>query len=234
MKKPVPMRLEAAEGLAIQALTFIAGDSERLGRFLAVTGIGPAEIRAPAASRTSWPAFWIPLSDERLAPHLPPRRLRAGGTWLKPTPRSAASLGSVRSHELLPVLPERHAEKAARCPQCGSPRLARHRELDALTIAHIDCDAFYATIEKRDDHSLMDKPVIVGGGQTRRVAACCYVARTYGIRSAMRCSKRCVAARTPWWCTPNMAKYFKAAAKCASDVCAHATRRTAVNRRGIS
>jgi hypothetical protein len=45
------MPAEAAEALAIQALTFIAGDGERLGRFLAATGIGPAEIRA--ASRES-------------------------------------------------------------------------------------------------------------------------------------------------------------------------------------
>ena len=46
-KKARPsMAPEAAEALAIQALTFIAGDGERLGRFLAVTGIGPAEIRA--------------------------------------------------------------------------------------------------------------------------------------------------------------------------------------------
>jgi hypothetical protein len=37
-----------AEALAIQALTFIAGDGERLGRFLAVPGIGPSEIRAAA------------------------------------------------------------------------------------------------------------------------------------------------------------------------------------------
>jgi hypothetical protein len=48
MKLGPPLTLEAAEGLAIQALTFIARDGERLGRFLAVTGIGPAEIRAAA------------------------------------------------------------------------------------------------------------------------------------------------------------------------------------------
>ena len=48
MKLGPPLTKEAAEGLAIQALTFIAGEPERLGRFLAVTGIGPAEIRTAA------------------------------------------------------------------------------------------------------------------------------------------------------------------------------------------
>lgn len=72
-----------------------------------------------------------------------------------------------------------------RCRTCGSVRLLSHPKLFDLTVAHIDCDAFYATIEKRDRPELMAAPVIVGGGKRGVVSTCCYVARTYGVRSAM-------------------------------------------------
>ena len=71
-----------------------------------------------------------------------------------------------------------------RCPECGSPRLVAHRELAELAIAHLDCDAFYATVEKRDHPELAERPVIVGGGARGVVLACCYVARHAGSDAA--------------------------------------------------
>ena len=64
---------------------------------------------------------------------------------------------------------------ARRCAACGSPRIVTHPEIERLAIAHIDCDAFYAAVEKRDDPSLRDKPVIIGGGKRGVVSTCCYI-----------------------------------------------------------
>ena len=72
-----------------------------------------------------------------------------------------------------------------RCPSCGSLRITRHDELFDLSIAHMDCDAFYASVEKRDNPELADKPVIIGGGRRGVVSTACYVARIRGVRSAM-------------------------------------------------
>lgn len=74
---------------------------------------------------------------------------------------------------------------ASRCPTCRSPRMVAHGELTQLSIAHMDCDAFYASVEKRDNPSLRDQPVIVGGGSRGVVSTCCYIARIKGVRSAM-------------------------------------------------
>lgn len=76
-------------------------------------------------------------------------------------------------------------DAGARCPNCRSPRVLAHGELYDLSIAHMDCDAFYASVEKRDNPELRDQPVIVGGGQRGVVSTCCYIARIHGVRSAM-------------------------------------------------
>jgi DNA polymerase IV len=94
-----------------------------------------------------------------------------------------------------------------RCRGCGSPRLVGHPALRRLTIAHVDCDAFYATIEKRRRPELADRPVIVGGGARGVVLACCYVARLYSVRSAMPMFKALAACPDAVVIRPDMAKY---------------------------
>lgn len=99
------------------------------------------------------------------------------------------------------------AGDARRCVQCGSPRLVRHGELARLTIGHVDCDAFYAAIEKRDDPELKDRPVIIGGGRRGVVSTACYVARINGVRSAMPMFKATAACPEAVIIKPNMEKY---------------------------
>lgn len=73
-----------------------------------------------------------------------------------------------------------------RCPDCGQRRVVSHPELRQLAIAHVDCDSFYAAIEKRDRPDLVDRPLLIGGtGPRSVVATACYIARKSGCRSAM-------------------------------------------------
>ncbi|MDO9334887.1 MAG: DNA polymerase IV [Caulobacter sp.] len=98
-------------------------------------------------------------------------------------------------------------EAPRRCPACGSPRMVAHAELATLSIAHMDCDAFYASVEKRDRPELRDVPLIVGGGVRGVVTTCCYIARMSGVRSAMpmfKARKLCPQATI---LKPDFAKY---------------------------
>lgn len=94
-----------------------------------------------------------------------------------------------------------------RCSTCRSPRIVRHPELNELAIAHIDCDAFYAAVEKRDNPSLRDKPVIVGGATRGVVSTACYIARIRGVKSAMPMFKALELAPDAIVVRPDMAKY---------------------------
>ncbi len=96
---------------------------------------------------------------------------------------------------------------AETCPACGSARVARHKELHGLAIANLDCDAFYTAIEKRDRPELRDVPVIVGGRHRGVVSACCYIARTYGVHSAMPMFKALKACPHATVVKPDMKKY---------------------------
>ena len=99
------------------------------------------------------------------------------------------------------------APAARRCPACGSPRMVAHAELFDLAMAHMDCDAFYASVEKRDRPELRDRPVIVGGGKRGVVTTCCYMARVYGVRSAMPMFKALKACPQAVVIKPDFTKY---------------------------
>src|ERR1700693_3576128 len=99
--------------------------------------------------------------------------------------------------------------KARRCGECGSPRLVRHHALPQLSMAHIDCDAFYATVEKRDNPDLADKTVIIGGGERGVASPPCSISRTYGVRSAMPMYKALALCPSATVIRPDMAKYVR-------------------------
>src|SRR5271156_5199449 len=99
---------------------------------------------------------------------------------------------------------------SARCAHCGSPRTISLDDAAGLNIAHVDCDAFYAAVEKRDAPSLNDRPLIVGGAGPRGVVAtCCYIARTFGVRSAMPMSRARALCPNAVILPPDMAKYSR-------------------------
>ncbi len=104
------------------------------------------------------------------------------------------------------------ADGAKRCAACGSPRRIAHAELAQLGIAHLACDAFYASVEKRDAPELRDRPVIVGGGRRGVVSAACYMARRYGVRSAMPMFKALKLCPDAAVVRPNMRKYAEVGA----------------------
>lgn len=118
--------------------------------------------------------------------------------------------GSELSRSLCLDCVKSHPAEISRCPDCGSPRLARHGEMDSLSTAHVDCDAFYASVEKRDNPALSDKPVIIGGGRRGVVSTACYIARIRGVKSAMPMFKALDLCPEAVVIKPDMEKYVAA------------------------
>jgi len=100
-------------------------------------------------------------------------------------------------------------DPSSRCPRCGGGRLLRHPELRQLAIGHVDCDAFYASVEKRDRPELAARPLIIGGGTRGVVTTACYLARIHGVRSAMPMWKALALCRDAVVLRPEMAKYAR-------------------------
>lgn len=99
------------------------------------------------------------------------------------------------------------------CPNCGKHRIISHEILDKLSIAHVDCDAFYAAIHKRDDKELTGKPIIIGGGKRGVVSTACYIARSYGVKSAMPAFMAKKLCPDAIFIPPDMARYAKVGAQ---------------------
>ena len=99
------------------------------------------------------------------------------------------------------------------CQVCQSSRVIAHAEILSLSIAHVDCDAFYCSVEKRDNPELANKPVIVGGGQRGVVSAACYHARIYGVHSAMPMYKALKLCPDAVVVRGDMSKYAREGAK---------------------
>src|SRR5680860_1733015 len=90
------------------------------------------------------------------------------------------------------------------------PRMCEHMfVLGEATILHADLDAFYASVEQRDDPRLRGRPVIVGAGV---VLAASYEAKAYGVRTAMGGAQARRACPTAVVVAPRMAAYSEASA----------------------
>lgn len=130
-------------------------------------------------------------------------RIAGGGA------EAARRAGTVLCRDCLSRAPAAMRGTSLRCRACGSPRVLSHPELDSLSIAHIDCDAFYASVEKRDNPELIDRPLIIGGGTRGVVSTCCYIARINGVRSAMPMFKARELCPDAVVIKPDMAKYAR-------------------------